>query len=161
MTGRRSIATTTLLLAAFAVAADDTLDAVFPQTSIVIEASQDGCYRFQVHVARDIAQQRRGLMHVRNLEGWSGMLFVYDDEAMRSMWMKNTYIPLDILFADTNGVIRSIATDTEPLSLASIRSGQPARFVLELNAGTADRLSIRPGDRLYWAGDSEAVPLQD
>ncbi|MEX0707494.1 MAG: DUF192 domain-containing protein [Woeseia sp.] len=155
MNGRRLarfLACIAIVLPAYAVA-DDTLEGAFPESSIVISASGGACYRFDVYVAETGAQWRRGLMHVRHLEARTGMLFVYRDDAVRSMWMKNTLIPLDMLFIFENGVIESIATDTEPLSLASVASGEPVRYVLELNAGTTARLGIRAGDEMYWAGD--------
>lgn len=141
-----------IALPAVAVA-DDALDRAFPVSSIVISASGGACYQFDVYVAETSAQWRRGLMHVRHLEARTGMLFVYRDDAVRSMWMKNTLIPLDMLFIFENGVVESIASDTEPLSLASVASGEPVRYVLELNAGTAARLGIRAGDEMFWAGD--------
>ena len=64
------------------------------------------------------------------------------------MWMKNTYIPLDMLFIDHAGRVARVASNTEPFSLTPISSGEPVKAVLELNAGTARRLDIRPGDRV-------------
>ncbi len=148
----RIVACIAIVLPAYAVA-DDTLEGAFPESSIVISASGGAaCYQFDVYVAETSAQSRRGLMHVRQLDARTGMLFVYRDDAVRSMWMKNTLIPLDMLFIFENGVIESIASDTEPLSLASVASGDPVRYVLELNAGTAARLGIRAGDTMFWAG---------
>ncbi|MDZ7644966.1 MAG: DUF192 domain-containing protein [Woeseiaceae bacterium] len=124
------------------------LDAFFPRSDLIIVASRPACYHFGVHMAVNSEQWRRGLMHVRDLDPWRGMLFVYGEEAPRSMWMKNTFIPLDILFVRADGRIATIARDTEPLSLRSIPSGEPVQYVLELNAGTAARLGIATGDRL-------------
>jgi len=76
------------------------------------------------------------------------MLFVYDDDAVRSMWMKNTYISLDIVFARADGTVSSVLHDTEPLSLSSLRAIEPVRLVLELNAGVARRLHIGTSSRL-------------
>ena len=78
------------------------------------------------------------------------MLFVYGDEDYRSMWMRNTYIPLDMIFARRDGSITNIVPDTEPLSEKSVVSSEPATFVLELNAGIARRLSIDEDSRLLW-----------
>ena len=87
-------------------------------------------------------------MHVRDVpDGW-GMLFVYEREQEISMWMKNTHVSLDMLFIRADGTVASIATDTKPLSLKSIHSGEPVTRVLELKAGTARRWGIKPGDRL-------------
>ena len=93
-------------------------------------------------------------MHVRNLPETTGMLFLYDFDAHLSMWMKNTYIPLDILFVRADGTVSSIAHDTEPLSLRSIAALEPVRYVLELNAGVAEKLSIDQYSRLEWDPES-------
>ena len=98
-------------------------------------------------------------MHVRRMDDWRGMLFVYGQDAIHSMWMKNTFIPLDMLFVRADGTISSIAKNTEPQSLKSIGSGEPVRYVLELNAGISDKLGIKAGNQLFWAGD--VTPLQD
>jgi len=124
------------------------LDQDFERDVLIISSSDSGCYRFDIHVAITGAQQRRGLMYIRSLPEWSGMLFVYRSPDFRSMWMKNTYVPLDILFARQDGVVSSIVENTEPLSLTSISSVEPVTYVLELNAGTAARLGIAPGSRL-------------
>jgi uncharacterized membrane protein (UPF0127 family) len=87
-------------------------------------------------------------MFVRQLPRFSGMLFVYPDAAPRSMWMKNTYIPLDILFIRADGTVSSIAADTEPLSLQPIASKEPITYVLELNAGVSEELGIDAGSRV-------------
>ena len=77
-----------------------------------------------------------------------GMLFLYADERAVSFWMKNTLIPLDLIFADSSGRIMQIAERAVPLSTALISSDSPVRAVLEVNGGTADRLNIAIGDRL-------------
>lgn len=149
-----------VLLCLSALAADPELDAAFGQSSVVITASSSACYRFRVFVALDNRQWRRGLMHVRFLDAWRGMLFVYGNEAPRSMWMKNTFLPLDMLFIKADGTISSVVENTEPQSLQSISSIEDVRYVLELNAGTTARLKIAAGDTLFWAGDV-SPPLQD
>lgn len=133
--------------------ADDELDAAFDQDVLVIVAREHVCFRFEIHLALNYQQQKRGLMFVRQLAPMSGMLFVYPDEAYRSMWMKNTYVPLDILFARRDGKVSNIVTNTVPQSLESISSTEPVMFVLELNAGTTERLSIDAGSRLIWETD--------
>ncbi len=114
----------------------------------VLEASGGQCVFLEMWLAVTPAQQRRGLMYVQDVpDGW-GMLFVYDREKEISMWMKNTYVSLDMLFIRADGAIASIATDTQPKSLKSISSGEPVNRVLELKAGTVKRWGIKPGDRL-------------
>ena len=157
---QRIAVTALLLLLTGAATADDALDAAFPQSSIVLSASSNACYRFVIYVAMTDQQRQRGLMHVRAMDDWRGMLFVYGQDARHSMWMKNTLIPLDMLFIRADGTISSIARDTEPHSLKSVGSIEPVRYVLELNAGTSDRLGLQAGDRLFWAGDV-TPPSQD
>jgi len=124
------------------------LDEEFGRDVLIISTADSGCYRFDIHLAIDNNQQRRGLMHIRNLPEWSGMLFIYRSAGMKSMWMKNTYVPLDILFARADGSVSSVTANTEPQSLESISSVEPVNYVLELNAGTAARLGIGEGSRL-------------
>ena len=128
------------------------LDRDFERGVLIISTSDTGCYRFDVHLAISGPQQRRGLMFVRSLPEWAGMLFPYRNPDYRSMWMKNTYVPLDILFARADGVVSSVVENTEPLSLTSISSVEPVTYVLELSAGTAARLGIGPGSRLVLDG---------
>ncbi len=127
----------------------DELDERFDSDVLVIEAAT-ACLRFDIYLAVTREQQMRGLMYVRELPLTTGMLFVYSREGRRSMWMRNTYIPLDIAFASSDGSIINIARDTVPLSEESISSARPATYVLELNAGVAEALSIEPGSRLLW-----------
>lgn len=129
--------------------AKDDLSELFGQDVLVIVARYE-CHRFDVYLALDREQQRRGLMFVRELPVMSGMLFVYDGEAIHSMWMKNTFIPLDILFATGDGRVSSIEKDTTPQSLRSISSREPVTYVLELNSGVTDLLAIEVGSRLIW-----------
>ena len=130
--------------------ADEELDLAFDRDVLIIEASQHACYRFDIYLARSSDQQRRGLMHVYDLPQTTGMLFVYDIAGVRSMWMKNTFIPLDISFASADGTIVNIARHTVPKSLKTIRSAEPVTYVLELNAGVTERLHIEPGSRVLW-----------
>lgn len=134
---------------ACAAVADDELDKHFGQDVLIIAASAHGCHRFDIYVAADNTQKSRGLMFVRDLPATTGMLFIYDNQPV-SMWMKNTFIPLDMLFIRRDGTVSSVAHRTEPQSLRSVRSIEPVSFVLELNAGTAKRLVIDENSRIYW-----------
>ena len=89
-------------------------------------------------------------MYVKNLPQNTGMLFIYPDSKIRAMWMKNTYISLDIIFIDDNGIVSSIEKNTEPQSLKTIRSEKPIKYVLELAKGTTDRIKLIEGDQIYW-----------
>ena len=124
------------------------LDEAFGKATMVISASSLACYRFDLWLARERPQQTRGLMFVRDLPDDTGMLFIYAEPGRRSMWMKNTYLPLDMLFIREDGTVSSIVANTEPLSLRSISSEEPVTYVLELNAGITERLGIVPGDRI-------------
>lgn len=106
---------------------------------------------FSVELALTNRQQTQGLMFRRRMAASAGMLFVYRREEPTAMWMKNTYIPLDMLFIGQNGAISHIAERTVPMSEAIISSGGPVIAVLELNAGTASRLGLKPGDRVVSA----------
>lgn len=129
------------------------LDSAFGKDTLVITASEHACHRFDVWLAVTNKQHARGLMHVRDLAADSGMLFVYSEAERRSMWMKNTYISLDMLFIRSDGTVSSMVSNTEPLSLRSISSIEPVTFVLELNAGVADRLKIAADSQVIWSQD--------
>jgi uncharacterized membrane protein (UPF0127 family) len=103
---------------------------------------------FQVEVARNDADRAQGLMFRRSMPQDRGMLFDFGKVEPVSMWMQNTYLPLDMLFVRPDGTIARIAANTEPLSTRTIPSGEPVLAVLELNAGTAARLGIKAGDRI-------------
>lgn len=139
-----------LLLLSPLTYADPELDAAFGKDVLVVNATRFACHRFDIWLALDREQQMRGLMHVRSMPDTSGMLFVYREAGARSMWMKNTYIPLDIAFIRADGTIANVAKHTEPLSLKSIHSVEPVQFVLELNAGVTDRLAIDTNSRIIW-----------
>jgi len=138
-----------LLLSGQASQSDD-LDAAFDKDTLVISADENACYVFEIYIARDRDQQRRGLMHVRHMPEFTGMLFIYRDTNIHSMWMKNTFIPLDMLFIRADGTVSSIETDTVPQSLKSISSVEPVKFVLELNAGVTERLHIDTNSVVYF-----------
>ncbi len=138
-----------LCLAPVGVPAQEPLEQSF-ESDVLVIVGRYACYRFDVYLAISPSQQRRGLMFVRDLPERTGMLFVHGDEGYRSMWMRNTYIALDMVFARRDGSITNIARETVPLSEKSVVSSEPATFVLELNAGIARRLSIDEDSRLLW-----------
>lgn len=126
------------------------LDGIFDFATLEVINDAGEHLEFDVYLAQNFEQQRRGLMFIRELPETTGMLFIYERDDIRSIWMKNTYIPLDIVFARSDGTILSIDRDATPLTLNSRLSPGPARFVLELNGGTTRRLGIGPGSRLVW-----------
>lgn len=103
---------------------------------------------FSVEIADTEAKRAEGLMFRTEMADDHGMLFDFRREQPVWFWMKNTYLPLDMIFARADGTIASIAENATPLSEATIASGAAVRFVFEVKAGTAKRLGIAPGDRL-------------
>ena len=115
----------------------------------LVIVTRDGVrHDFQVEVATSLDQQEVGLMWRTVVDPDGGMLFDWGRTRQSQMWMKNTLIPLDMLFIDQAGVVRHIAERTTPHSLAVIDSVIPVRATLELAAGAAERLDIRVGDRV-------------
>ena len=105
-----------------------------------------GTVRFQVQVADDNAERAQGLMFVEEMDRFAGMLFVYDEPRRATFWMRNTLIPLDMLFAAPDGTITSIHANAVPLDETTIDGGPGVQFVLEINGGLAARLGIAEGD---------------
>lgn len=126
------------------------LDEAFTKDTLTIVNDAGIRHQFDIYLALDPEQQRRGLMFVRQMPLTTGMLFVYESSEVHSMWMKNTYLSLDIIFARTDGTVSSVIRNTEPLSLRSLASTEPVKYVLELNAGAARRFKIGTGSRLLW-----------
>jgi uncharacterized protein len=143
LSSRARAAAQFLVLLAFVASA---LAQAFEPLTIV---TRSGRYPFSVEVARNDAERAQGLMYRRSLAPDRGMLF---DFGARSepilMWMKNTYIPLDMIFIRPNGTIARVAENAEPLSTRTISSGEPVSAVLEVPGGTAARLGIKPGDKV-------------
>jgi len=110
--------------------------------------TQAGRHRFKVEIADDEPERNRGLMHRRSLAADRGMLFIFPDERPVAFWMRNTLIPLDMIFIRKDGTIRSIAHRTTPLDETPVPSGGPVRAVLELAGGRARQLGVLPGDRI-------------
>jgi hypothetical protein len=110
--------------------------------------SKSGVHTFAVEMAVTPEEQAKGLMFRRGLPEGQGMLFDFHREQPAAFWMKNTYVPLDMIFIRADGRILRIAENTVPLSETLVRSGGPVRAVLEVVAGTAQKLGIAPGDRV-------------
>jgi uncharacterized protein len=110
--------------------------------------SKSGVHVFSVEVMRTPEDRAKGLMYRRELPEGRGMLFDFSPEQPVSMWMKNTYISLDMIFIGADGRIARIAENTTPESEAIIPAGRPVRGVLEVIAGTTKKYGIAPGDRV-------------
>lgn len=111
-------------------------------------ATRTGVKIFSVEMATTPEEKGTGLMHRKHLPDGQGMLFDFSPAQQVSMWMKNTYISLDMIFIGSNGRIVRIAENTEPLSTRIISSRRPAKGVLEVIGGTAKKYGIAPGDRV-------------
>lgn len=121
------------------------LDRVFRRSTLQIATPDARLHQFNVWIADDDQRRARGLMFIRELRADDGMLFIYPQPHPVSMWMKNTYVPLDMLFVGADGKVIRVVEKTKPLSLDTIQSGGPALGVVELPAGTAARLKIATG----------------
>lgn len=117
-----------------------------PALETLTFVTKTGEHKFQVEVADTEAERARGLMRRREMAPDRGMLFDFKIEEPVAMWMKNTFIPLDMIFVSRQGAVVSIAADTEPMSERIIPSGGPVYAVIELNAGAAQKMSLAPGD---------------
>jgi len=117
----------------------------------VVLVSETGRHAIDAEIADTPGAKATGLMFRRSLDAGKGMLFIYDRPQNITMWMQNTYISLDMIFADARGTIIRIARDTEPFSTDIIEAGGLAKVVLEVPAGTARQLKLKRGDRLVHA----------
>lgn len=121
----------------------------FERAELTIETA-DGARRFVVELALNSQQKSRGLMFRREMASDAGMLFVYERPQVITMWMRNTFIPLDMLFIAADGRIAHIAPRTVPRSDKTISSRARVLGVLELNGGAARRFGISVGDRVVY-----------
>ena len=112
--------------------------------------SGERVHRFTVEIARTPKEQEIGLMNRSSLAPDRGMIFPYDQPHPAAFWMKNTLIPLDMIFIRADGTIARIAANTVPLSLEPVPAGEPVAAVLEIAGGRSAELGIREGDRVEW-----------
>ncbi|MFO1118509.1 MAG: DUF192 domain-containing protein [Beijerinckiaceae bacterium] len=134
-----------LVALVIAAAAPACADAQLEKLAFV---TKSGVHEFKVEVMRTPAEFAKGLMFRRYMPADRGMLFDFNRDEVVNMWMKNTYIPLDMVFVGKDGRVFSIAADTEPLSERTISSGGPVTGVVELNAGAAAKMGLSPGDEV-------------
>jgi len=138
-----------LLLVAPPVMVPALAQVTFGHGELDIETAS-GRHHFDIELATKDEQQIQGLMFRRTLAPDAGMLFLYPSEREIQMWMKNTVIPLDMIFIRADGTVSHIAERAVPRSLEIIPSEGPVLAVLEVNGGTAARLGIKPGDRVLY-----------
>jgi uncharacterized membrane protein (UPF0127 family) len=126
----------------------------FERARVIITA-KTSCILFDLYVAGTPEQRSQGLMYIHSMGQYEGMLFMYARQAEISMWMKNTLIPLDMLFLDQQQSISSVHANAVPLSEDIISSGAVVSGVIELNGGAAGQFGIRSGDRItaIWPED--------
>ena len=125
------------------------LDA-YPKAKLDIHSGKE-THHFDIWIAETPQQQQQGLMFVRDLPAARGMLFVAKQPRVFDMWMRNTYIPLDMVFIGADGRISSIAENTTPHSLAIVSSKVPVGAILELKGGEAARRALHAGDKVSWS----------
>ena len=118
------------------------------KNTIKINNSSGHFHKFEVYIADSNSKRKKGLMYIESLPSNHGMLFKFDTPRITSMWMKNTYISLDLLFIDKNQTIIKIHSDAKPLNLNSIASKLKVKWVLEINGGLAEELEINLGDKI-------------
>jgi uncharacterized membrane protein (UPF0127 family) len=105
----------------------------------------------QIELADNTFEQQTGLMYRKHLDQNKGMLFIFEDTIMRSFYMKNTYISLDLIYIDAEGSVVSIVKSAEPLNEKSLPSEAPAKYVLEINGGLSDTWGLIPGDKISYS----------
>jgi uncharacterized membrane protein (UPF0127 family) len=137
---------------------DSTASAKAPDRLPVVIRTRTGIRRFDVEVARTPREQDKGLMFRKTLEPDGGMLFPMDPPRTASFWMKDTLIPLDMLFIHTDGSVAFIKAQAQPYSREPVSAGVPVVAVLELRGGRAAELGIAEGDAVSWGGC--AVPAE-
>ncbi len=124
-------------------------------TGTLVLETASGRHSFTIEVATTEGEQKLGLMFRRSLPGDGGMLFLYGAPRPIAMWMKNTMIPLDMVFIDALGRVHRIETHTEPFSTTPISSEGEVQAILELNAGTAAAIGLQAGDKVIYPGLGE------
>ena len=129
-------------------------DAAPTQARVLLESPSGRVSAVAVEVVRSEAQLSRGLMFRERLGADDGMLFVFPDTAEHTFWMKNTLIPLDMIFIDERRTVVGIVERAEPLSTAPRSPGRPCRWVLEVNGGWSAAHGIAIGDRVAFEGDA-------
>src|SRR5262245_8080392 len=144
--GRRFVLAAALVAVAPAARAQDG-EVQFQRSSLIVTAGGRDI-TFEVELALNDAQRARGLMYRKQLGPYEGMLFDFQQEMPVSFWMKNTLIPLDMVFIPADGTVKHVHANAVPLSTDTVPSRFPVRAVLEINGGSATLLGIKPGDKV-------------
>jgi uncharacterized membrane protein (UPF0127 family) len=144
--GRRFALAAPLALAACAVQAQEA-EIQFKRSSLVVATAKREI-KFEVELATNDTERARGLMYRKQLGPYEGMLFDFYQEMPVSFWMKNTLIPLDMVFIAADGTVKHVHANAVPLTIDPVPSRFPVRAVLEINGGSAALLGIKPGDKV-------------
>ena len=123
--------------------------------SVIVSFTTDSTQssKFKLKVARTMTEKARGLMYVKNLPEDEGMLFIYDEEDVHNFWMKNTFIPLDMIFINSEKEVVGIIKNTTILSEETLSINKPSRYIIEVNAGVAEKNNIDVGSKVngeFW-----------
>ncbi len=143
-----AVAALLLLVPALACASKKEADRSVPGPRVVVETSDGRRHAVDVELARTEAEQRKGLMNRSSLPENAGMLFLFDTSRVQTFWMRNTLIPLDMIFISDDGRIVGIVERAEPQTLTERSVGKPSRYVLEVNGGWSAAHGVRAGDRV-------------
>ncbi len=135
-------------LLAVACASKKGPDTSGPPARVIVETASGERHAVTVEVARTDPQRREGLMHRTALAEDAGMLFVFDETAEHPFWMKDTLLPLDMIFIDEGGRIAGVVERAEPQTTVERTIGAPSRYVLEVNGGWARARGVKAGDRV-------------
>jgi uncharacterized membrane protein (UPF0127 family) len=123
----------------------------FRRVGLSIKRADGAYFSYSVELAVTKEQEMYGLMFRHDLKPDTGMIFIYQPDQVVSMWMKNTYIPLDMLYVRADGTIVKIVTHAQPLDLTPLSSGEPVRAVIEINAGEVEKHSFKTGDKVLFS----------
>lgn len=111
-------------------------------------ANEEFITKIDIEIANTEAKREQGLMYRTEMKETQGMLFIFDDETYRSFWMKNTILPLDMIFVNSNYEIVNIRKNTTPYDVSQYTSTAPAKYVVEVNAGFCNKFNIKRGDKI-------------
>jgi uncharacterized membrane protein (UPF0127 family) len=126
----------------------------FAHTKIDIQTAEGKTLAYDMELAITPEQREYGLMFRRSIDDNQGMIFLWDKNRPVSMWMKNTYIPLDMLYVRSDGVIEKIITNAEPFNLTPLSSDQPVKAVIELKGGAVTQQGLKTGDKVLYSAFS-------
>ena len=114
----------------------------------LLDSTKSVIKEIQIEIADNDFEQQTGLMYRKQMDNNNGMLFVFDKSEIKSFYMKNTYISLDIIYIDANSTIINIVKKAEPLNETSLYSDAPAKYVLEINAGLSEKWGLKKGNKI-------------